>query len=97
MAEQKDAQILAARLGTGPSEVSLRWGMEPLLAGEFELFDSFLRVDMAHTVMLGECRILTPAHTADILRALREVRDDGGRIAHAPDPSLATFQVVVTG
>jgi argininosuccinate lyase len=70
-------QILSARLGTGPSEVSLRWGMAPLLAGEFELFDSFLRVDLAHVVMLGERGILTKGQTRDILRALVEARDAG--------------------
>ena len=32
--------------------------------------------------------------TADAVAALREVTADGGRIAYAADPSLATFQVV---
>ena len=43
--------------------------------------------------------VLAPGEliTASALDALREVRDDGGRIAYAADPSLATFQVVVTG
>jgi len=43
--------------------------------------------------------VLAPGEliTAPALDALREVRDDGGRIAYAADPSLATFQVVVTG
>jgi lysine decarboxylase len=43
--------------------------------------------------------VLAPGEliTASALEALREVRDDGGRIAYAADPSLATFQVVVTG
>ena len=33
--------------------------------------------------------------TTDALAALRAARGDGGRIAYAADPSLATFQVVV--
>jgi len=43
--------------------------------------------------------VLAPGEliTAAAVDALREVRDDGGRIAYAADPSLATFQVVVTG
>jgi lysine decarboxylase len=33
--------------------------------------------------------------TAETIEALREVKADGGRIAYAADPSLATFQVIV--
>jgi hypothetical protein len=29
------------------------------------------------------------------VESLREIKADGGRIAYAADPSLATFQVVV--
>ena len=32
--------------------------------------------------------------TSDALDALREVQADGGRIAYAADPTLATLQVV---
>ena len=41
--------------------------------------------------------VLAPGEliTAEALAALREVAADGGRIAYAEDPSLATFQVVV--
>jgi arginine decarboxylase len=40
--------------------------------------------------------VLAPGEliTAEALAALREVAADGGRIAYAADPSLATFQVV---
>jgi lysine decarboxylase len=40
--------------------------------------------------------VLAPGEliTADALAALGEVAADGGRIAYAADPSLATFQVV---
>ena len=40
--------------------------------------------------------VLAPGEliTADAVGALREVTADGGRIAYAADPSLATFQVV---
>src|SRR5215467_12389503 len=43
--------------------------------------------------------VLAPGEliTAEAIDALREVAADGGRIAYAADPSLATFQVVVTG
>jgi arginine decarboxylase len=40
--------------------------------------------------------VLAPGEliTGEALAALREVAADGGRIAYAADPSLATFQVV---
>jgi len=40
--------------------------------------------------------VLAPGElvTAEALEALREVAADGGRIAYAADPSLATFQVI---
>ena len=42
--------------------------------------------------------VLAPGEliTAEALAALREVAADGGRIAYAADPTLATFQVVTT-
>jgi lysine decarboxylase len=42
--------------------------------------------------------VLAPGEliTAEALAALREVAADGGRIAYAADPTLASFQVVVT-
>src|SRR5580704_7839969 len=41
--------------------------------------------------------VLAPGEliTAEALAALREVAADGGRIAYAEDPTLATFQVVI--
>ncbi len=41
--------------------------------------------------------VLAPGEliTADALASLREVKAEGGRIAYAADPTLATFQVVV--
>jgi len=43
--------------------------------------------------------VLAPGEliTADAVAALREVAADGGRIAYAADPTLATFQVVQDG
>ncbi len=43
--------------------------------------------------------VLAPGEliTSDAVEALREVAADGGRIAYAADPSLATFQVVEAG
>jgi arginine decarboxylase len=40
--------------------------------------------------------VLAPGEliTADAVAALRAVAGDGGRIAYAADPTLATFQVV---
>jgi arginine decarboxylase len=40
--------------------------------------------------------VLAPGElvTAEAVEALREVAADGGRIAYAADPSLATFQVI---
>jgi lysine decarboxylase len=41
--------------------------------------------------------VLAPGEliTTEALTALREVAADGGRIAYAEDPTLATFQVVI--
>jgi lysine decarboxylase len=41
--------------------------------------------------------VLAPGEliTAEAVDSLREIKADGGRIAYAADPSLATFQVVV--
>ena len=41
--------------------------------------------------------VLAPGEliSADAIASLREVKADGGRIAYAADPSLATFQVIV--
>ena len=43
--------------------------------------------------------VLAPGEliTSEALNALREVRADGGRIAYAADPSLATLQVIAAG
>jgi arginine decarboxylase len=43
--------------------------------------------------------VLAPGEliTAEAINALREVAADGGRIAYAADPTLATFQVIITG
>jgi lysine decarboxylase len=43
--------------------------------------------------------VLAPGEliTAEAVEALREVAADGGRIAYAADPALATFQVVKAG
>jgi len=41
--------------------------------------------------------VLAPGEliTTEAIESLREVREDGGRIAYAADPSLETFQVIV--
>jgi lysine decarboxylase len=43
--------------------------------------------------------VLAPGEiiTTQALAALRAAQADGGRIAYAADPSLATLQVVATG
>jgi len=43
--------------------------------------------------------VLAPGEviTADALAALREAKAQGGRIAYAADPTLATFQVITKG
>ncbi len=83
-----------ARLGKAPNEVSLTYAMEPLLAAEFELFDAFLRIDLAHTVMLGEQKILTAEQASSILRALAECRAAGPR-AFDLDPKAGSFLLQV--
>jgi lysine decarboxylase len=43
--------------------------------------------------------VLAPGEviTAEALAALRTARAQGGRIAYAADPTLATFQVITSG
>jgi len=43
--------------------------------------------------------VLAPGEviTADALAALRAAQAQGGRIAYAADPTLATFQVITKG
>ena len=79
-----------ARLGKAPSEAGLAFGMEPLLGAEFELFDAFLRVDLAHTVMLGEQKILTADQASAILGALAACRA-AGPASFDLDPKAGSF------
>lgn len=86
----EDRVFSEARLGKIPNEAAIAYGMEPLLAAEFELFDAFLRVDLAHTVMLAEQKILTPEQAADILRALSDCRA-AGPASFDLDPKAGSF------
>lgn len=86
----EDRVFSQARLGKVPNEAAIAYGMEPLLAAEFELFDAFLRVDLAHTVMLGEQKILTGEQAAAILGALSECRAAGPE-GFDLDPKAGSF------
>lgn len=61
------------RLGGPPSEINIRHSIGPGLQYELRSLNAFMQVDMAHTLMLAECRILTLEQAATILSLLREI------------------------
>src|SRR4051794_40491382 len=65
-----------ARLGP-PAKALLTFFEEPHLLREKRQFASFLKVDLAHTVMLAEQGIITPDQAGSILSALRELQQHG--------------------
>lgn len=83
-----------ARLGVPPNEANIDHILGPMLELDRKLFDSFLQVDMAHTVMLAEQGILTTEQAAAILAQLQEIKQlgpDGFSI----DPKFDSFLLQV--
>jgi argininosuccinate lyase len=67
------AILTEARLKAPPSEQLIRYTHAPRLVREKKRFDQFLAIDMAHTVMLVERKILSKRDGGKILRRLREL------------------------
>jgi argininosuccinate lyase len=71
--ESTPSAFSEARLGGSPDEALLRHVMKPLLDHEKRELQAFVQVDMAHTVMLAECGILTADQAGSILGGLQEI------------------------
>ncbi len=90
-----DAHLLTdARLSRAPAEILIRTSQAPGLAHEMSHFDSFLAVDLAHTVMLVEQGVLSRAQGRGILGALRAIAA-GGVAGLAADPKRGSFLLQV--
>lgn len=83
-----------ARLGTPPNKANVDHILRPGLEGDRELFYAFLRVDLAHTVMLVEQEILTREQGAAILSQLFEIEALGPE-EFPIDPEFDTFLLQV--
>lgn len=91
-----------------PVRASASWTVEPVarLTPREAFFAPHETVDADRAVGRVSAELIAPyppgvpvlapgeVITAEAVAALRETRDDGGRIAYAADPSLETFQVV---
>ena len=65
--------LTEARLKAPPSDQLIRYTHAPRLVREKKRFDQFMKVDMAHTVMLVERKILSRRDGGKILKRLREL------------------------
>src|SRR4051812_9651410 len=70
---QRIGMLTDARLSEPPTARMIRLGVGPGLVRELRMFDHFFKVDMAHTVMLVERKILSRGDGQKILRLLREM------------------------
>ena len=86
--------LTEARLKAPPSEQLIRYTHAPRLVREKKRFDQFLRVDMAHTVMLAERKILSKSDGRKILRRLGELVALGPDKFHT-DPEKGSFLLQV--
>ncbi len=71
--DKKKALLTDARLKAAPSETMVKYSMASGLEREKRHFYQFIKVDLAHTVMLVEENILTKPDGAKILTALKEI------------------------
>lgn len=74
---EKKVLLSEARLKVPPSEKLVKYSDVPKLEREKTHFYQFIKVDMAHTVMLVEQKILSRGHGAKILRTLKEINGLG--------------------
>lgn len=65
--------LTVARLGEPPNQANIDHILGPMLASERGLFQHFLQVDLAHTVMLAEQGILSSEQASMILTLLEEI------------------------
>ncbi|EIM26399.1 argininosuccinate lyase (plasmid) [Microvirga lotononidis] len=83
-----------ARLDSLPAKELLSFFEAPHLEREKRQFQYFIRVDLAHTVMLGEREILTGAQTRSILETLKEIETVGPEgIPMDPTHGSLLFQI----
>lgn len=75
--EKKEMLMTEARLKAPPSEKLVKYVHIPRLEREKRHFYEFMKVDMAHTVMLVEQKILSSEDGKNILRILKEIRGMG--------------------
>ncbi len=75
--ENREMLMTDARLKAPPSEKLVKYVHTPRLEREKRHFYEFMNVDMAHTVMLVEQKILSREDGKNILRVLKEIRDMG--------------------
>ncbi|MFC4275211.1 argininosuccinate lyase [Achromobacter aloeverae] len=66
--------LVEARLDAPAADALVAFYEAPHLARELRQFDEYLRVDLAHTVMLAERKVLDPSTAGRILAVLREIR-----------------------
>ena len=88
------AILTEARLKAPPSEQLIRYTHAPRLVREKKRFDQFMQVDMAHTVMLVERKILSKRDGGKILKRLREL-DALGPDKFRTDPKKGSFLLQV--
>lgn len=69
--------LVEARLAAPASDKLVAFYDAPHLEREKRQFHQYLQVDIAHTVMLAEQGILSPAQARSILDVLREIRELG--------------------
>jgi argininosuccinate lyase len=91
---KKNTLLTDARLKELPSESLVKYSMASGLAREKRHFYQFIKVDLAHTVMLVEENILTKQEGARILTTLKEIETLG--LDNFPtDPAKGSFLLQV--
>jgi len=88
------ALLTEARLKVSPSEKLIQYSQASNLEHEKRHFYQFIKVDMAHTVMLVEQKILSEKDGAKILRTLNEINELGPD-QFPTDPAKGSFLLQV--
>jgi len=94
--EKKEMLMTEARLKVPPSEKLVKYVHIPRLEHEKRHFCEFMKVDMAHTVMLVEQKILSREDGTSILRVLKEIRGMGPG-GFPTEPTKGSFLLQVEG
>lgn len=69
--------LTEARLKSPPADRMVKYSLARTLKGELRTFDQSCQVDLAHTVMLAQRRIISMDVGAKILTVLKEMRSQG--------------------